>query len=291
MSGVIVGVDGSEHAAAALRWAEGVAGRRGWPLAAVLAWDVLDQFEIDHVQGYRVDYGRPDAEAALAAYVIEALGPDRAARVSSTAKAGAPAEVLVEAAGDASLLVVGGRGLGAVRKALLGSVGLYCAQWASCPVAIVRNIDPVAVGGPRRIVVGYDGSEASRMALNWALDEARPSGAEVDVVHAWQAPLYGPYAFAGAEAVRDDVHRSARDLLDRAVEGVDAAGLPGPPEAILVEGAPTRTLLETAKGADLVVVGSRGRGGFAGLLLGSTSQQLATHLECPIVIVHPSQEG
>ena len=136
-----------------------------------------------------------------------------------------------------------------------------------------------------RIVVGVDGSEASRRALNWALDEARRRRCLVDAVHAWEAPYLVGYPYAGSQPGPVTYEQAAKERLDRVVDGADASGLAAPVSRILRMGHPAGTILDQAKGADLVVVGSRGLGGFRGLLLGSVSQQVAHHASCPVVIV------
>jgi nucleotide-binding universal stress UspA family protein len=151
----------------------------------------------------------------------------------------------------------------------------------------------------QRIVVGVDGSEHARRALSWAVEEARLRQAEIEAVHAWELPVH--IGFGGPIPIDPAPYEaSARALLDEEIAAVPAADLPAPItpvpitpvpitpvpiKKVAVRGSPAWTLLEAAKTADLVVVGSRGRGGFAGLLLGSVSQQVAQHAECPVVIV------
>ncbi|HEY8524678.1 MAG TPA: universal stress protein [Acidimicrobiales bacterium] len=142
----------------------------------------------------------------------------------------------------------------------------------------------------RRIVVGVDGSQSSRNALNWAVREARAHGARVEAVHVWQVPAA---AFYPPGAIALDVgtyEEQAKQQLDEIVDSTDTTGLADPIERIVTCGPPARTLLEVAKGADLLVVGSRGRGGFAGLVLGSVSQQCVHHAPCPVVVVRPRQD-
>jgi nucleotide-binding universal stress UspA family protein len=136
-----------------------------------------------------------------------------------------------------------------------------------------------------RIVVGVDGSEHARRALRWALDEARLRHATVEAVHAWRWTPAGDLgglalpvtALEGVEAA------AARETLDDALAAEPAGDVPL--ERRLVSGAAAHALLDAAKGADLLVVGSRGHGGFTGLLLGSVSQQVSHHAPCPVVIV------
>jgi nucleotide-binding universal stress UspA family protein len=138
----------------------------------------------------------------------------------------------------------------------------------------------------QRIVVGVDHSEGSRRALEWALDEARLRGARVEVVHAWSFPYLPTGPFVSAPLLSaEQLEADARVVLDASIAEVDVAGLAEPVEPVLVCDGPANALLERSKGADLLVVGSRGRGGFTGLLLGSVSQAVSQHAPCPVVIV------
>jgi nucleotide-binding universal stress UspA family protein len=134
-----------------------------------------------------------------------------------------------------------------------------------------------------RIVVGVDGSESSRDALRWAVDEARRRQAAVEVVHAWRTIPVSDYLFTEREPGGSS--RYAQRLLDEAVEAVDTTDVTV--ERKLKTGGAAQALIHEAKGADLLVVGSRGHGGFSGLLLGSVSLQAAHHAPCPVVIVPP----
>jgi nucleotide-binding universal stress UspA family protein len=142
------------------------------------------------------------------------------------------------------------------------------------------------------IVVGVDGSESSRRALRFALDEARLRDSAVRVVGVWHVPVaaYGGAMVAPDPALVRELEPQMARVLERALEeaGDAAAGLEV--ETVVREGAPVGMLLEQAQDADLLVVGSRGLGGFRGLLLGSVSQQCAHHSPCPVVIVPHGQE-
>lgn len=136
-----------------------------------------------------------------------------------------------------------------------------------------------------RIVVGVDESEAARAALAWACEEARfwPDP-QLVVVHAWEYPYRGQRG--GRDDRRAEMRRDAEQALDEVV--AEARRLGGPSVEVvpeLVEGAARDALVSHGEGADLLVVGSRGRGGFKSLLLGSVSQQVAQHAPCPVVIV------
>jgi nucleotide-binding universal stress UspA family protein len=139
-----------------------------------------------------------------------------------------------------------------------------------------------------RIVVGVDGSDEANTALEWALDEGLLRGAEVEVIHAFH--LFPDLSELAALTEQPDMVAQADELLRKTVEPALATrpGVKVTTEA--VQGPPAGTLLDAASGADLLVVGSRGRGGFAGLLLGSVSQQCVHHAPCPVVVV-PSSRG
>lgn len=133
-----------------------------------------------------------------------------------------------------------------------------------------------------RIVVGVDGSAPSRLALEWAVDEARLRRGEVQAITAWQFPpvTVGMEGLIGNPGVFPD---AARRLQDEALKGVDSAGVTVTGE--VVQGGASAVLLRAAGNADLVVVGSRGLGGFTGLLLGSVSAQLVHHSPSPVLTV------
>jgi nucleotide-binding universal stress UspA family protein len=133
------------------------------------------------------------------------------------------------------------------------------------------------------IVVGYDGSDHADAALRWALDEARLRVAPLRVVHAWELPLVE--GFPCDPAPFDE---AARRLVADGVARATASGAPVAVDEIVVEGAPGTALVEAAKDAALLVVGSRGRGGLLRLLLGSVSEQVLHHSTCPVVVVRPA---
>ncbi|MFD1662091.1 universal stress protein [Streptomyces caeni] len=138
--------------------------------------------------------------------------------------------------------------------------------------------------GPR-VVVGVDGSPSSREALRWAVRHAGLIGADVDAVAVWDLP--GVYGWSGPAADTDFDEANARQALERELREVLGAEGAASVRAILVRGTPADVLLRAAEGAEALVVGSRGRGGFSRALLGSVSQQVALHASCPVVIVRP----
>jgi len=139
------------------------------------------------------------------------------------------------------------------------------------------------------IVVGVDGSEASVKALRFALEEARSHGGEVKAVKAWNVP---PLAYGAGWSVPihlDDYAKIAQTEFDKTLKDAGVADSSVTVTQILREGQPADVLCAEAKGADLLIVGSRGLGGFRGLLLGSVGQQCANHAACPVVIIPHSR--
>jgi len=137
-----------------------------------------------------------------------------------------------------------------------------------------------------RIVVGVDGSASSRAALGWAVRQAALTGASVDAVHAWRDPVSYAYGYGYSMAVPvPDIEKLEGQVLDEAIaEAADLA--PGVEiRPLLVKDNPAQALLDAAKGAGLLVVGSRGHGGFAEALLGSVGQHCVHHADCPVVVI------
>jgi len=144
----------------------------------------------------------------------------------------------------------------------------------------------------RRIVVGVDGSETSRHALRWAAQEAEAHGSELHVVHAWE--VQGVGAGVGltpgrrSAAAPEGQREAAEQLVSQIITEELGTHSPDKVRPSIGRGSAAAVLLEAGKGADLLVVGSRGLGGFAGLLLGSVSSKMANHASCPVVIVRPA---
>jgi nucleotide-binding universal stress UspA family protein len=140
-----------------------------------------------------------------------------------------------------------------------------------------------------RIVVGTDGSPNAQLALDWAVDEARRREAELVVVRSWRPPYAGEAAYGYVE-VTDAVRAGATTQLEEAAAAAEAA-LGRPVHRVIRCGAAADTLMDESKGADLLVVGARGHGGFLGLLLGSVAEHVARHAPCPVVIVREQASG
>ncbi|MEV4413102.1 universal stress protein [Catellatospora sp. NPDC049609] len=279
---VVVGVDGSAAALTAVRLAAREAARRGRHLRIVHAF-IWPLMHVNVGASEAVPEGglRHDAERVLAEAAETATAAEPDLTVAIELRTGAPAPVLLAAARDADLLVLGDRGLGGFTGLLLGSVAVQAAAHSTTPVLISRGEEHT--GGP--IVAGVDDSAAGRAAVEAAFVAAEQRHAALLAVRTWTAP---PTATIYTPPVPPDfgpVEDAERLVLADAV----AAGLDRHPKVDvreqLVCGRPGRTLVQLSELAQLVVVGARGRGGFTGLLLGSVSQQVLHHAACPVLVV------
>ncbi|MGY1633495.1 universal stress protein [Geodermatophilus sp. SYSU D01186] len=290
---IVVGVDGSPGARAAVVWAVRAAARSGARLDVVSAFPVASYWTDPLLVGPdRLEVLRSHAETRTRAFVAEAIGDPVAAAepgvsavpVDFTIVAGAPAEQLVERAPGARLLVVGSRGRGAVRSALLGSVALHCTTHAPCPVVVVHSAP-----GPvqPRVVVGIDDSPVSRAALARAVEEAAGLGAAVEAVAVCQPVLYWSDAAIVRPPPEDEQLEEARLRAEAIVRDV-LGTVSGPRVQVVADtGAPGDVLVQRSAGASLLVVGSRSRSRLAGIVLGSVALHCAVRARCPVLVVRP----
>lgn len=285
ITSVVVGVDGSPGSDAALVWALDEGRRRGVPVRVVHVWhpDGLDQAErlaeLPSVAELRKRLGDD-----VGAHVREVAARHTALDVAVTiaVRYGHPTRELIDEAGADALLVVGSRGRGGFTGALLGSVSQGTIQYAQGPVVVVRGEPAQPPAG--RVVVGVDGSDESVRAVRLAHEAAVHRGAELEVVHAWTLPYMG---FAGTAVLpQETIDELAVQAGETLKATIDRAGVEAT-RTRLVQGPPVPALLEAAEGADLLVVGSRGYGGWKGLLMGSVSQQVVTRSTTPVTVVTP----
>ena len=180
------------------------------------------------------------------------------------------------------MIVVGARGIGGFAGLLMGSVSGQLAEHAACPVAVVRPVHGSAVD----VVVGIDGSPESGRALQLGLAEARRTGGTLIALHAYR---YVPVAAAYAPNPGIDQFSQrelAEENLDRALGDVEERNPDVKIERRIEHGSSAAVLVAAADGAAALVVGARGLGGFAGLILGSVSQQVLRHAHCPVLVAH-----
>ncbi|NUT91962.1 MAG: universal stress protein, partial [Saccharothrix sp.] len=219
-------------------------------------------------------------------WLVEAEAAAKAAadvEVESVLEHSGAAGAMVWESERARLVVLGSRGLGGFTGLVVGSVAVAVAAHGRCPVVVVRGED--RADGP--VVVGVDGSPASEDAVDFAFEAASARGVPLKAVHAWSDFLVdGPYGsrltvdWAQVEAAEQRL--LAERLAGRAEKYPDVVV-----QRLVVRDRPVRALLAEAEGAGLLVVGSRGHGGFTGMLLGSTSQALVHHATCPLAVVRP----
>jgi nucleotide-binding universal stress UspA family protein len=230
-----------------------------------------------------------------AAEQIVSTAIDRARRtaptldISTDMPVRAPAAALIAESRDADLVVVGHRGLGGFAGLLVGSVGVQTAAHASGPVVVVRDR-----GGDRdqpretadHVVVGVDGSPRSSLAIDFAFSHAARRGLGVVAVHAYPPSGLAASSDPRLVAYADDVRHDAQQRrLDEILSGYRNKYPDTPATAKMLPGTPAAVLIQESADTALTVVGSRGRGGFTGLLLGSTSQSLLHHATGPLAIV------
>lgn len=267
---VIVGVDAAEDSLRAVRWAAQEAARRGAALRLFHAC-VVDPAHVE--SGSLPDH--VTRRTRHAAKIARTAAPGL--EVETRVRLGLAVDLLLAESVDAPLIVLGSHGLGGLRGALIGSVALRVTAAAQCPVVVFRgHADP---RGP--IVVGVDSSPSSEDALRFAADAAAARGVPLVVTHAGhqRIPSIEP-AFADQQA------EDRRDI-----EEMVAGWARKYPELeittrVVDDREPSRALMGVAPDAQLIVIGSRGRGPVAGALRGSTGNDLLAHATCPVAVVH-----
>lgn len=276
---IVVGVDGSASSLAAVGWAADEARRRG------LGLQLLHADIVPTLTGAAAAPGA-DGDSALwlqrAAAVAESRSPG--VGIVTTGRSGWPVPLLLEEAAGAALVVLGSRGLGGFTGALVGSTAVGVTVHSPVPVVIVRGDGVTAAGLP--VVVGVDGSPVSADAVTFAFDAADRRGVPLVAVMSWSDVVLS--AVAGTLDLLTDwaeVKREHERALGSALAGHQDRYPDVPVERVLVHDRPVRALLRESERAQLLVVGSRGRGGFAGMLTGSTSHALIYHAKIPLAVV------
>lgn len=306
--GVIVGVDGSEHGQCALSWAAREAERRRATLHLITAYSVPIYAASGLDGGYAaVDDSviRQGAESVLKD-ALERI-KDFDIDVDASVENGDASGVLLELGREADLLVVGSRGRGGFVGRLLGSVSSALPAHASCPTVVVPMIcagrfgqdvtdkhlkaelakNPLEPVKPR-VVVGADGSDQARVAVLEAAAQAQRLGVELQILCA--VPQYsGSLAWVPAAMDREAIFADIQAQLDAGVLWLKSHFPELEITTRLVDGSPVEVLVDASRDSELVVVGTRGRGGFAGMLLGSTSDGVLHHAQGPVMVV-PDRE-
>ncbi|MGV0872014.1 universal stress protein [Mycolicibacterium sp. XJ879] len=287
--GIVVGADGSPSSMAAVEWAARDAELRNVPLKVVHVVAPLVTTEgwteaSDDYARLQQDQARQIIEHAHKV-AVEAASSDRAAQVSTEVSYAPVVPTLLELSKRTDMIVVGCRGQGAVSRALMGSVSSGVAHHAYCPVAVVHDEVPLTERSQAPVVVGIDGSPTSELATQIAFDAASRRGVELVALHAWSdmGPLgFPPMDWAPIEwrNIKDHEEEVLAERLAGWQERYPDVGV----RRVVVCDRPAPRLLEQADNAQLVVLGSHGRGGFTGMLLGSVSTAVANAAQVPVII-------
>lgn len=290
--GIVVGVDGSAASNAAVAWAAGDAAIRHIPLslvhmvnAAVPMWPEMPMST--GMATWREEDGRQVLEHAVK-IAEDVMKTQRPIAINSELKWSPPVPTLVELSDEAELVVVGSYGRGAVGRAFLGSVSSGLLRRAKCPVAVVRDQDPTlphpAHLEQAPVLVGIDGSPVSELATGIAFDEASRRGVALKAVHAWSDLEVVDLPGLDWSTVKGE----AEEILAERLAGWQERYPDVKVHRLVVCDRPARELVEQAQTAQLVVLGSHGRGGFTGMLLGSVSNAVVHSVRTPVIVARQS---
>nr|WP_067488336.1 universal stress protein [Nocardia ignorata] len=281
---VVAAVDGSANSYQAAAWAAAEAVLHHLPLHILTSAGIQTGFGSGITLGEAdLEWLRVDAERVVgeAARVARATVPDEDLTITTEVAFELPAPLLIDRSTGAEILVVGSRGIGAFQRGLLGSVSTAMTRHAHCPVAVIQGIvasDPVSAALP--VLVGVDGSDNSVPAVELAFEEASRRKVDVVAVHAF-SDASADLPTLGWEMGKQTAEAELSEALAGYGERYPDVAVRG----IVVANRPVRALLEESTSAQLLVVGSHGRGGFASMLLGSTSNALLHSVDIPMIVV------
>lgn len=284
---VVVGYDGSDGSERALQWAVDEARLRGLPLQIISVWEE-PMVDMGFGGGAVVDPSlaevmkeRGDQTAAKGLELVA----DAGVQVNAEAVVGPAASALVEASEHADLLVTGSHSKRGIAEILLGSTSSQVATHSICPTIVVRPKELTN----QRLGVAIDGSEPGRRALDFAFDAASRRGWNLLVIHAWDVHVVG-FDVDATTYPKGGIIDEVKDAEDRLSAEVLAGHRDRYPdveiEFHLGRGHADNVVLEASENCDLLVVGSRGHGGFASLMLGSVSNRVLHHAACSVAVVH-----
>ncbi|AEX40517.1 Universal stress protein A [Corynebacterium pseudotuberculosis] len=289
---VVVAVDGSEASNNAVRWAANTANKRGVPLRLAASYTMPQFLYAEGMVPPQELFDELQTETMATVEAARTLAHEVAPdiKIGYTIAEGSPIDMLLEMSSEVTMIVMGSRGLGGLSGMVMGSVSAAVVSHAKCPVVVVREDNQVTDAnkyGP--VVVGVDGSEVSQRATEFAFEEAQARGAKLVAIHTWmdmqvQASLAG---LAAAQQEWNVIEEEQTQLLHDRIQPLLERFPDVNVDMVITRDRPIRALEDSAKDAQLLVVGSHGRGGFRGMLLGSTSRALLQSAPCPMVVVRP----
>ncbi|GAA2208050.1 universal stress protein [Nonomuraea monospora] len=280
---IVVGVDGSVPARAAVAWAANDAVRMHQPLRLVYAVDRQPYQVAKFPDADRPDRLRRTGQKALNEAVALVHERQPSVEVTTLLEEGPPVRVLREQGKVAVEVVVGSRGLGGIASALLGSVSDHVAGQAEVPVVVVQGRQRPTYG---QIVVGVDDTAECRSALAYAFEQAALRGSRLRAVHAWRRPVQAfgtelPHEMEEDRTAREQMLRARLEPFTRQYPGVSVIADVRYADAV-------EALAQASQEADLLVVGSHGRGSVSSALLGSVSRGVLHHAHCAVAVARGS---
>ncbi len=284
--GIVVAVDGSPASNAAAWWAARDAAMKSVPLTVVHAVVTPTAtfppvpYPDSLVVGLE-DEGRKEVMHAVK-IAEEAMPTDRKVTIGRELVYSAPAPALVKMSDEADMIVIGSSGRGVLARGVLGSVSSTVVRHANCPVAVIRDEDLPDPQHP--VLVGIDGSPASELATALAFDEASRRGVDLTALHAWSDVAVSELAESDWRALEGEAERRLAESLAGWQERYPDVTV----HRLVVRDRPARQLVEKSESAQLVVVGSHGRGGLTGMLLGSVSNAVLHSIRIPVIVARPA---
>lgn len=286
--GIVVGVDGSPTSDAAVDWAARDAAMRNVALTVVhvapaLSVNWSSDPAPDELATWQASQGKQILRDAVAIAEM-ATQKDGRLRIDSQLFIAVTVPTLVDLTKDAEMIVVGSRGIGAFGRTLMGSVSSGLVRHAHCPVVVIHDALRPWTAQTSPVLVGVDGSRTSELATALAFDEASRRGVELVAVHAWSD--WGNYDIPGLNI--PGLEQEAEEVLAERLAGWQERYPEVSVRRVVVCGKPAHQLVEASKDAQLVIVGSHGRGGFAGMLLGSVSSAVLQSAGAPVIVARQS---
>jgi nucleotide-binding universal stress UspA family protein len=283
--GIVVAVDGSPASNAAALWAARDAAMRNIPLTVVhaVATPTATWPPVAYPDSLAVRLEDEGKKAIMHAMKIaeEAIPADRKVAIGRELVYSSPAPALIKMSDEVEMVVVGTSGRGLLGRGVLGSVSSTVVRHASCPVAVIHEEDLPDPHAP--ILAGVDGSPVSELATEIAFDEASRRGVDLIALHAW-SDVTTEVPSVDWATVEEEAQRSLAESLAGWRQRYPDVMV----HRVVVRDRPARHLIDAAESAQLVVVGSHGRGGLTGMLLGSVSNTLLHSVRIPVIVAKPA---